>query len=171
MPLSGWEGALSVRAIRAPARAVRSRVGGGGAPLSGGHARPGRGPRGRSGDASSPGPVIAASGGRRCASPRGPAQGCSSARAAPWAPSPPALAARRPRPLSPAPAAASLCCFLSLARPPAACSPPFAPRWGDSLLRGLHAPAAAPAPRRTYTGPRRLQRAAARMHRPLLLLH
>lgn len=30
--------------------------------------------------------------------------------------------ARRPRPLSPAPAEACLCCFLSLARPPSACS-------------------------------------------------
>lgn len=41
---------------------------------------------------------------------------------------------------------------------------------GGSSPLGLHAPAAARAPRRVCTGPCRLQRAAARMHRPLLLL-
>lgn len=77
MPLSRWEGTLSVRSIQAPARAVRS-PGWGFFRLSEGRARQAPGPLGRSGGASSPGPVLTASGGRRCASPRGPAQGCSS---------------------------------------------------------------------------------------------
>lgn len=85
------------------------------------------------------------------------------------APSLPAPGARRPRPLSPAPATACLCCFLSLDRLPAACSPRVHPAVGGSSL-GLPAPAAAREPRRACTGLRRLQKAAARTHRPLLLL-
>lgn len=170
MPLSGWKGTLSVRVIQAPARAVRSRrwrV----SRLSVGRARPGPGRCGRSGGASSPGPVLTASGGRRCASPRGLAQGCSSARAAPRG----ALSARARSRAAAAPLAGpscSLSLLLPLARPPARGSQPPGPPGGGrgSSPLGLHAPAAAPTPRRACTGPRRLQRAAARMHRPLLLL-
>lgn len=88
----------------------------------------------------------------------------------PGAPSPPAPGARQPRPLSPAPAAACLCCFLSLDRLPEACSPGIRPGVGGLSPLELHAPAAVRAFRRACTGLRRLQRAAARMHRPLLLL-
>lgn len=55
------------------------------------------------------------------------------------------------------------------ARPPLAALG-FAQRWRVRLLRGLHAPAAARAPRPACTGPRRLQKAAQRTNRPLLLL-
>lgn len=161
---------MSVRVIQAPARAVRSRrwrV----SRLSVGRARPGPGRCGRSGGASSPGPVLTASGGRRCASPRGLAQGCSSARAAPRG----ALSARARSRAAAAPLAGpscSLSLLLPLARPPARSSQSPGPPGGGrgSSPPGLHAPAAAPTPRRACTGPRRLQRAAARMHRPLLLL-
>lgn len=175
MPLSGWEETLAVRAIQAPAGAVRSRGGGwgggGGSLLSGGRALQEPGPRGRSGGASSPRPALTACAGRRCASPRGPAQS-RAARPAPLlgTPSPPEPGAWRPRPLSLAPAAGCLCCFLSLDRPPAACSPPAGRGVGESSPPGLHAPTAAPVPRGACTGPRRLRRAAARMHRPHLLL-
>lgn len=53
---------------------------------------------------------------------------------------------------------------------PRLAAPGFAQRWRVRLLGGLHAPAAARAPRPACTGPRRLQRAAPRMSRPLLLL-
>lgn len=46
----------------------------------------------------------------------------------------------------------------------------FARGWGGFPLRRLHAPAVAPASRRACTSPRRLQRAEARMHWPLLPL-
>lgn len=91
-------------------------------PLSTRRVRLGPRPLARSGGASSQETVLHTSGGRRCTSLRGPAHRCSSARASPRAPSPSALGGRRPRPLSPAPAAACLCCFLSLALPPSACS-------------------------------------------------
>lgn len=111
IPLSQWKGMLSVGPKHAPARAFRSRrwrV----SPLSGGRARPGPGPRGRSSGASWPGLMLTASRGGRCASPPGPAQGGSSARAAPRG----ARSARACSPAaaapSPAPAAACLCCFL-----------------------------------------------------------
>lgn len=65
----------------------------------------------------------------------------------PGAPPLPAPGARRPRPLSPAPAAACLCCFLLLDRPPAARSPQIRPELGESSPWGLHAPAADRAPR------------------------
>lgn len=119
--------------IQAPAHAVRSR-GLGFSRLSGGRARPGSGPRGRSGGASSP--EACAHSVRRAAL-RLPS-GSRSGLQLPWAPSLPAPGARRPRLLSPAPAAACLCCFLSLDRPPVACSPPVRPRvgWGGRLLRG-----------------------------------
>lgn len=123
MPFFVWEGELSVRAIPASGSAVRSRkrvffF----PPLSTGSVRLGSRPLARSGDASSQETVLHASGGRRCASLQGPAHRCSSARSSPRAPSPSALGGRRPRPLSPAPAEACLCCFLSLARRPSACS-------------------------------------------------
>lgn len=162
MPFSEWERALSMRAVRALALVVLSREV---SPLSGGRVLLGCGLCRRSGGASLPEPVLSASGGRRCASPRGPSHGCSSARAAPRAPSSSALGARRPRPLSPAPAAACLCCFLSSARPWLA-APGSARGWGGLPLRGLHAPAAAPASRRACTSPCRLQRAAARITGP-----
>lgn len=142
-----------MRVIQAPTRAVRSR-GWRVCPLSVGRARPGPGPCGRSGGASSPGPVLTASGGRRCASPRGPAQGCSSARAAPRG----ALSARARSPAAAAPLAGpscSLSLLLALARPPARGSQPPGPP-GDgrgSSPPGLHAPAAAPAPRRAHRPP------------------
>lgn len=88
----------------------------------------------------------------------------------PGAPSPPAPGARQPRPLLPAPAAACLCCFLSLDRPPEACSPGIRPGVGGFSPLELHAPAAVRALLPARTDLRRLQRAAARMHRPLLLL-
>lgn len=147
--------------IQAPAHAVRSR-GLGFSRLSGGRARPGSGPRGRSGGASSP--EACAHSVRRAAL-RLPS-GSRSGLQLPWAPSLPAPGARGPRLLSPAPAAACLCCFLSLDRPPVACSPPVRPRVGGSPPPRLHAPAAArllaghaPAPagckerRRECTGP------------------
>lgn len=121
MPFFVWEGELSVRAIPGSGSAVRSREWFF-FPLSTGRVRLGPRPLARSGGASSQETVLHASGGRRCASLRGPAHRCSSARASPRAPSPSALGGRWPRPLSPAPAAACLCCFLSLARPPSACS-------------------------------------------------
>lgn len=150
-----------------------SEVGGGGSLRSAGVAAARN--RGRAGaQAAHPhlGPVLTASGGRRCASPRGPAQGCSSARAAPRG----ALSAGARSPAAAAPLAGPSCSRslllpLSLDRPPAACSPPVRPGLGGgSSPLGLHAPAAARAPRWACTGPRRLQRAVARMHRPLLLL-
>lgn len=91
-------------------------------PLSTSRVRPGPRSLARSGGASSQETMLSASGGRRCASLRVRAHRCSSAGASPRAPSPSALGGRRPRPLSPAPAAACLCCFLSLALPPSACS-------------------------------------------------
>lgn len=121
MPFFLWKGELSVKAIPASGSAVRSRERVF-FPLSTGRVRLGPRPLARSGSASSQETVLHTSGGRRCASLRGPAHRCSSARASPRAPSPSALGGRRPRPLSPAPAAACLCCFRSLARPPSACS-------------------------------------------------
>lgn len=53
---------------------------------------------------------------------------------------------------------------------PRLAAPGFAQRWRVRLLGGLHAPAAARAPRPACTGPRRLQRAVPRTSRPLLLL-
>lgn len=139
--------------------------------LSGGRARPGPGPHGRSSSASSPGLVLTASRGRRCGSPLGPAQGCSSVRAAPRG----ALSgphrepggrgpSRRPQlqPVFVASSRSTACWRLT--------APRFARRWEGSSPLGLHAPAAVRAPQRACTGLRRLQRAAARMHRPLLLL-
>lgn len=145
-----------MRAIQAPARAVRSR-GWKVSRLNGGRARPETGPRGRSGGASSLGPVLTASGGRRCASPRGPAQGCSSARAAPRG----ALSAGAGSPAAAAPLAGpscSLSLLLPLARPPAGgLQSPGSPGVGrGSSPLGLHAPAAAGAPRWACTGPRQV---------------
>lgn len=123
---------LSVRAIQAPTRAVRSEEWGV-SPLSGGRARPGPGPRGRPGGASSPGSVLTASGGRRCASPRGPAQGCSSARAAPRG----ALSASARSRAASAPLAGpscSLSLLLPLARPPARGLQPPGSLWGGGVV-------------------------------------
>lgn len=53
---------------------------------------------------------------------------------------------------------------------PRLAAPGFTQRWRVRLLGGLHAPAAARAPRPACTGPRRLQRAAPKTNRPLLLL-
>lgn len=121
MPFFVWKGEPSARAIPASGSAVRSRERVF-FPLSTRRVRLGPQPLVRSGGASSQETVLHASGGRRCASLRGPAHRSSSARASPRAPSPSALGGRRPRPLSPAPAAACLCCFLSLALPLSACS-------------------------------------------------
>lgn len=63
--------------------------------------------------------------------------------------------------------------FVASSRLPAGpqlAAPGFAQRWRVRLFRGLHAPAAARAPRPACTGPRRLQGAAPRTNRPLLLL-
>lgn len=134
IPLSGRKGTLSVRPKHAPARAFRSRrwrV----SPLSGGRARPGPGPRGRSSGASWPGLVLTASRGGRCASPPGPAQGGAQPAPLPGAPSQPAPGARRPRPprrpqLQPVFVASSG----STARPRLV-APRFARGWGSLLLR------------------------------------
>lgn len=104
-------------------------------PLSGGRARPGPGPRGRSSGASWPGLVLTASRGGRCASPPGPAQGGAQPAPLPGAPSQPAPGARRPRPprrpqLQPVFVASSG----STARPRLV-APRFARGWGSLLLR------------------------------------
>lgn len=134
MPLCGWQGELSVREIPVPNHAVRSRgVGGGLSPLTAGLVHRGPGPLLRSGGASSPEPVLDASGGRRRASPRGPAhrrklcprlsRGALSVRAGS-----PAAAA----PLASPSCSPGLCCFLSLARTharPRLAVPRFARGW------------------------------------------
>ncbi|XP_021113424.1 uncharacterized protein LOC110348958 [Heterocephalus glaber] len=84
-----------------------------------------------------------------------------------------ALSVRAGSPAAAAPLV-SPSCSLSLlpplARPPVACSLQVCSGVGCLPLRGLHAPAAGPASSRACTSPRRLQRAEARMHRPLLPL-
>lgn len=146
--LSGWTGMRSARPKHAPPAPSEVEVGGGGCLRSAGVA-PARDP-GRGG-------AQAAHLGRGRCSPR-PAGGAAPPlrvplRAAaqpaplPGAPPLPAPGARRPRPLSPAPAAACLCCFLLLDRPPAARSPQIRPEPGESSPWGLHAPAAVRAPR------------------------
>lgn len=119
------------------------------------HRRPGLCSPRPAGGAASPLGVPLKAAARRCATPRG------------------ALFAHTGILAAAAPLAdCSLSLLLPLARPPAgSLQPPGLPGGvGGSSPLGLHAPAAARAPRRVCTGPRRLQRAAARMHRPLLLL-
>lgn len=138
MPLSRWEGTLSVRSIQAPARAVRS-PGWGFFRLSEGRARQAPGPLGRSGGASSPGPVLTASGGRRCASPRGPAQGCSS-------PGRPLSPRQEPGGRGPSSRPQLQLVFVASSRSTACpwlAALWFARGWGGSSPPRLHAPAAA----------------------------
>lgn len=153
-PPSGAGASLGVErdaAGEAPTRAVRSprwRV----SRLSEGRARPGPGPRGRSSGASSPGLVLAASRGRRCASPLGRAQGCGSARAARRG----ALPARAGSPAASAPLAGpsySLSLLLPLARPPAGGLQPPGPPGGGWVFFGVA---------RTCSGPG----ASPGLHRP-----
>lgn len=112
-----------------------SEVGGGGSLRSAGVA-PARNPGRAGAQAAHPhlGPVLTASGGRRCASPRGPAQGCSSARAAPRG----ALSAGARSPAAAAPLAGPSCSrslLLPLARPPAGgLQPPGSPGVGGRVV-------------------------------------
>lgn len=169
MLFSGWEETLSVRAIQTPESGVRSR---GWKVLCSARVALARDP-GREG-------AQAAHLRRSLCSPR-PAGGAapplgapltSAARPAPL-PGRPLRPRREPGGRGPSRQPQLQPVFVASSRSPARprlAAPGFAGGWGwGRLLPGLHAPAAARVPRRACTGPRRLQRAAARMHRPLLL--
>lgn len=164
MPLSRWEGTLSVRSIQAPASAVRS-PGWGFFRLSGGRARPATGPLRRSGGSSSPGPVLTASGGRRCASPWGPAQGCSS-------PGRPLRPRQEPGGRGPSSRPQLQLVFVASSRSTACpwlAALWFARGWGDRLLRGcthLQRPGFSPGMHR----PPQVAKSGGENARPLLLL-
>lgn len=96
------------------------------------------------------------------------------AAAPPGAAPPGALSARTRSPAAAAPLAGpscSLSLLLPLARPPAGgLQPPGSPGVGGVVSSEVERTCSGPAPRWACTGPRRLQRTAARMHQPLLLL-